>query len=78
MTKERARELAERFVILQDGYDYYNCYPVSVVIAEVHKVESDILNNNVWRILDYLIADIEDYDDEEAKELYNIIKEETK
>lgn len=84
MTKELARELAERLVILGDDFSM-DLPPVAETVAEIHEIEKELLGGNVDGILESLVEEIEEYDGDEAtqehadqaKELLAIIKEET-
>ena len=84
MTKDFARELAERLVILADDFEMVP-QPVGETIYYMHQIEKDLLDGNVDGILDGLMEEIEEYDGDkasqdhadQAKELLAIIKEET-
>ena len=84
MTKELAREVAERLVILGDDFSMV-LPPVAETVAVIHETEKELLGGNVDGILKSLVEEIEEYDGDpttqdhadQAKELYTIIKEET-
>ena len=84
MTKELARELAERLAILADDFEMVP-QPVGETIYYMHQIEKDLLYGNIDGILDGLMEEIEEYDGDkasqehadQAKELLAIIKEET-
>ena len=81
MTKDFARELAERLAILADDFEMVP-QPVGETIYYMHQIEKDLLDGNVDGILDGLMEEIEEYDGDkasqyhadQAKELYEIIK----
>lgn len=81
MTKELARELAERLVILGDDFSMV-LPPVADTVAVIHETEKELLGGNVDGILKFLAEEIEEYDGDpttqdhadQAKELYEIIK----
>ena len=83
MTKELARELAERLAILADDFEMVP-QPVGETVYYIHQIEKDLLDGNVDGILDGLMEEIEEYDGDkasqehadQAKELLAIIKEE--
>ena len=84
MTKELARELAERLAILADDFEMVP-QPVGETIYYIRQIEKDLLDGNVDGILDGLMEEIEEYDGDiasqdhadQAKELLAIINEET-
>ena len=84
MTKELAREVAERLVILADDFEAITP-PVGETIYQIHQTEKDLLDGNVDGILKWIAEEIEEYDGnsdtqehaDQAKELLAIIKEET-
>ena len=84
MTKELAREVAERLAILADDFEMVP-QPVGETIYYIRQIEKDLLDGNVGGILDGLMEEIEEYDGnsdtqehaDQAKELLAIIKEET-
>ena len=77
MTKNEARELAERYVIFMADRDS-ECYPLAENIGVIHELETRLINGeSVVEYTDRLVDIINDYeaDMDDAQDLLEMFEE---